>query len=262
MLSHGNLAWTARSAARHRRAADRRRLAVVPAAVAHRRADVHDPHAGDRRRDGVLRRVDREGPRRTSRRRGRPRSSACRASGRSSTRCSPRKLGEATGAKKRLARRGRAACAREVNAHARSRRADAARCSTLQYRLADRLVISKIKAAIGFDRARDAVLGRRADRARRARVLREPRPADPRDLRPVRGLRADVVQPARPHADRHGRSAAARHRGQDRRRRRDPGARPERVPRLLQGARGDRRGAAATAGCAPATSARSTATAS
>ena len=34
--------------------------------------------------------------------------------------------------------------------------------------------------------------------------------------------------------------------------------RPERVPRLLQGARGDRRGARATAGCAPATSARST----
>ena len=62
---------------------------------------------------------------------------------------------------------------------------------------------------------------------------------------------------------RHRRPAAAGHRGRDRRRRRDPDARPARVRRLLPRPRGDRGDdRSTTAGCAPATSARSTRTAS
>ena len=86
--------------------------------------------------------------------------------------------------------------------------------------------------------------------------------AGPRGLRPVRGQRADHVQPAGHDQHRQRRSAAlpgveVKHR----RRRRDPRARPERVPRLLQGSRGDRRDADATAGSTRAISARSTPTA-
>ena len=49
-----------------------------------------------------------------------------------------------------------------------------------------------------------------------------------------------VLQPARPHPDRHGRAGARRGRGPDRRGRRDPGARRQRHEGLLERPRGDR----------------------
>ena len=61
------------------------------------------------------------------------------------------KLAETTGAKKRLVEWARKVCG-EVNAR-RDRGEDLPAALELQYRLADRLVISKIKLAIGFDRA-------------------------------------------------------------------------------------------------------------
>jgi long-chain acyl-CoA synthetase len=67
------------------------------------------------------------------------------------------KLAEATGAKKWLVEQARRVCA-QVNAH-RDRGEPIPRALELQYRLADRLVISKIKQAIGFDRARELFSG-------------------------------------------------------------------------------------------------------
>jgi long-chain acyl-CoA synthetase len=67
------------------------------------------------------------------------------------------KLAETTGAKKRLVEWARGVCAK-VNAH-RDRGEPIPRRLELQYRLADRLVISKIKQAIGFDRARELFSG-------------------------------------------------------------------------------------------------------
>jgi len=67
------------------------------------------------------------------------------------------KLGETTGAKKRLVEWARGVCAR-VNAY-RDRGEAVPRRLALQYRLADRLVISKIKEAIGFERARELFSG-------------------------------------------------------------------------------------------------------
>jgi long-chain acyl-CoA synthetase len=61
------------------------------------------------------------------------------------------KLAEATGTKKRLVDWARGVC-RRVNEH-RDRGEAVPRMLDLQYRLATKLVISKIKAAIGFDRA-------------------------------------------------------------------------------------------------------------
>jgi long-chain acyl-CoA synthetase len=61
------------------------------------------------------------------------------------------KLAEATGVKKRLVDWARGVCGK-VNAH-RDRGESIPRVLDLQYRLATKLVISKIKAAMGFDRA-------------------------------------------------------------------------------------------------------------
>jgi long-chain acyl-CoA synthetase len=68
-----------------------------------------------------------------------------------------KKLAETTGAKKRLVDWARDVCAK-VNAH-RDRGEPLPKTLELQYRLADRLVISKIKQAIGLDRARDLFSG-------------------------------------------------------------------------------------------------------
>ena len=68
------------------------------------------------------------------------------------------KLAEATGAKKQLVAWARKVCTRGQRASAIA----ASRCRRaleLQYRLADRLVISKIKQALGFDRARELISG-------------------------------------------------------------------------------------------------------
>jgi long-chain acyl-CoA synthetase len=61
------------------------------------------------------------------------------------------RLAQATGVKKRLADWARGVCTK-VNEH-RDRGEPLPRILTLQYKLADRLVISKVKAALGFDRA-------------------------------------------------------------------------------------------------------------
>ncbi len=58
-------------------------------------------------------------------------------------------------------------------------------------------------------------------------------------LRPDRGGAGGLLQPARPDPDRHGRPAARRGRGQDRRGWRDPGGRRQRHEGLLERPRGD-----------------------
>jgi long-chain acyl-CoA synthetase len=67
------------------------------------------------------------------------------------------KLGEVTGAKRRLVDWARKVCA-EVNAH-RDRGQAIPRVLDLQYRLAQRLVIGKLKTALGFDRAVNLISG-------------------------------------------------------------------------------------------------------
>jgi long-chain acyl-CoA synthetase len=67
------------------------------------------------------------------------------------------KLAETTGAKKRLVEWARGVCAR-VNA-LRDRDERIPRRLEAQYRLANKLVISKIKQAIGFDRVRELISG-------------------------------------------------------------------------------------------------------
>jgi len=67
------------------------------------------------------------------------------------------KLAEATGAKKRLLEWARKVCG-DVNAH-RFRGDPLPKTLELQYRIADRLVISKIKQALGFDRVQELFSG-------------------------------------------------------------------------------------------------------
>ena len=67
------------------------------------------------------------------------------------------KLGELTGAKKSLVAWARGVCAK-VSAH-RDRGEPLPRVLEAQYRLADRLVMGKLKAAMGLDRARDLYSG-------------------------------------------------------------------------------------------------------
>jgi long-chain acyl-CoA synthetase len=67
------------------------------------------------------------------------------------------KLGEVTGTKRRLVDWARKVCT-VVNAH-RDRGAPLPKLLALQYALANRLVIGKLKAALGFDRARALVSG-------------------------------------------------------------------------------------------------------
>jgi len=67
------------------------------------------------------------------------------------------KLGEVTGAKKHLIAWARKVCA-QVNA-LRDRNQPLPRLLEAQYRLADKLVIEKLKTALGFDRARTLISG-------------------------------------------------------------------------------------------------------
>ncbi len=128
---------------------------------------------------------------------------------------------------------------------------------SLQASLADRLVFAKIRDGLG-GRIRYLVSGSAPLPASIAEFFHGHRPADHRGLRPDRNLADPDRQSARCAARRHGRPAAAGRRAADRRRRRDPGARPERHVGLLQqaGRRPPRR--SRTAGSTPATSARST----
>ncbi len=101
---------------------------------------------------------------------------------------------------------------------------------------------------------------RRSTRSRR--VLHRARRAPAAGLRPDRGGAGGQLQPARPRSrcDTVGPPLHGR-RGQDRRRRRDPGARRAGHAGLLEQPGGDRRRRCGTAGCTPATSACSTTTA-
>ena len=103
---------------------------------------------------------------------------------------------------------------------------------------------------------------RGADRAGDPRVLLRLRRAGDGGLRHDRDLHGRHGQHAGGLPLRLGRQAAARRRGQDRRGRRDAAARPEHLPGLLQERGGHRTRRSRTAGCTPATSARSTRTAS
>ena len=119
--------------------------------------------------------------------------------------------------------------------------------------------------AAGEARSRPAAVGGvgcRADPEGDARVLRRPRYPDHRGLGHVGAeLRCDGEPSAR-CAARHRRQAAARDGGPDRRGRRVPGARAAGDEGLPQGAgRRPRRPSTTTAGCTPATSSRSTTTA-
>ena len=67
------------------------------------------------------------------------------------------KLGEVTGVKAKLVAWARSVCT-QVNAY-KDRGAPVPRHLELQYRLADRLVIGKLKQALGFDRARVLISG-------------------------------------------------------------------------------------------------------
>jgi long-chain acyl-CoA synthetase len=67
------------------------------------------------------------------------------------------KLGEVTGTKRRLVDWARKVCT-EINAY-RDRGTAPPRLLALQYALANRLVIGKLKAALGFDRARALISG-------------------------------------------------------------------------------------------------------
>jgi long-chain acyl-CoA synthetase len=130
---------------------------VVPAAVAHRRADVRRSTARHLGRDGVLRRVDRARCPTTSRRCSRRWSSACRASGRSSTPASPPSWPRPP-ASRPSSWRGPGGCRGEVTA-LRNRGKEPGGALALQYKLADRLVLSKLKPALGLGRARLCVTG-------------------------------------------------------------------------------------------------------
>jgi len=67
------------------------------------------------------------------------------------------KLSEVTGVKAKLIAWARKVCA-DVNAH-RDRSAPLPKLLELQYKLANKLVISKLKTALGFDRARSLISG-------------------------------------------------------------------------------------------------------
>ncbi len=106
-------------------------------------------------------------------------------------------------------------------------------------------------------------LGRRAALQGDRGVLPRRGHPDPRGLRPHRDLPLAHLQPARPLQVRVGGAGAARHRGQDRARRRDPGPRAATSPRATsRSRRPPRRCSWPTAGSPPATSGGSTRTAS
>ena len=227
-------------------AAPTRRGALVPAALAHRRADVHHPRPHHRRlRASTSPSRWRRSPT-TSRRCSPPSSSACPASGRSSTPASPASSAEAAArAKASIAASAMRRRARAYSAARRRRASTPPPLLARSTRLADRLLFSQGEAR---HRPRPRAHLRERRRAHRAKEVLEffagPRSGRARGLRPVRGHRPHVsinrpgkqplgtVGPPFPGVE--VRIADGR---------RDPGARPQRLPRLLQGARGDRRGA-------------------
>ena len=262
MLSHGNLAWTARALLDHRRRPRRRRARcrtcrcrTSPSRCA--RSTCRRPTGSD----GLLRRVDREGPRE-------PQGGAAdgvlrRAAhlGEVPRRHRRRSSAEATGAQEApastWARGGvHARSTRTAIAASRCRRAARA-CSTGSPTSSCSRSSSRRSAS-----AARAMLRHAAPRRSRPTCSSSSR-ASTSPIHEVYGQSEDTRPDDRSTCrastkHRHGRPADPRRRGQDRRRRRDPGARPERVPRLLQGARGHAPRRSSTAGCTRAISARST----
>ena len=158
MLSHDNLAWTAQLLLDiGGRRTDDVSLSYLPLShIAEQMFTIHMPATAGC--DRLLRRVDREGARQPQGGRGRPCSSACRASGRSSTRARrpssarrPARRSASLAWARRRVRRGQRRCATAAE--------PMPRLLAAQYRLADRLVIGKLKAALGLDRVRDLFSG-------------------------------------------------------------------------------------------------------
>ena len=131
----------------------------------------------------------------------------------------------------------------------------------LQHALFDKLVYSKLRAALG-GQVRAAVSGGAPLGERLGHFFRGIGVPVLEGYGLTETTGRDRGEHACGAADRHGRPAAARAGRAHRRRRRDPGPRPDRVPRLLRTTRRHRRGARPTAGSTPATSASSTRTAS
>ena len=130
-----------------------------------------------------------------------------------------------------------------------------------QHRLFDKLVYSKLRAAMG-GKVRYAISGGAPLGVRLGNFFNGLGPAGARGLRPHRDHRGRDGQHARPPQDRHGRPPGARHDRPHRRRRRGAGAGRDRVRRLLRQRRGHRPRRCRTTGSTPATSASSTPTAS
>ena len=129
-----------------------------------------------------------------------------------------------------------------------------------QYEFADKQVLSKIRALFGGN-LKLAVTGAAPINPEILRFF------DAAGVLVVEGWGMTETSTAatisRPEAFKFGTVGVpfSRLRDQDRRRRRDPGQGPERLPGLLQERRGDARRRSSTAGCTPATSASSTRTA-
>ena len=221
---------------------------------------VHHPRPAVAGCPGLLRRVAREGPRQPQGGASPRSSSACRGSGRSSTPGSASSWPRRTGAKKALVEWAREV-GKKVSTDLRNRGEEpgaVARVDPVQAR-----------RQAGALQAQS----RRSASATPASCITGAAPIAPEVLEFFASLDLTILEvygqsedtgPTTFNLPGQGqvRHASARPipgcRGEDRRGRRDPGAGPQRVPRLLQGAGGHRRDAASTAGCTPATSASST----
>ena len=170
----------------------------------------------------------------------RPRSSACRGSGRrsrpASRRCSRPSRTRAGGPRWR--RHGhRPALRARAASTASSTPAELA----AEFARAEEAVLEPIRSLLGLGEAEIVVSAAAPLPPEVGDVLRRARPADPRRVRDDRDdRRVHHQHPGRVQA-RHRRPAGARHRGADRRGRRDPDPRAAEHPRLPQPARADRR---------------------
>ena len=187
---------------------------------------------------------------------GRPWSWASRASSRrSTTRRAPRRrpTARARSSTRRRTPRSRTA--------ARStRRAGPSLGLKVKYKVFDKLVYSKLRAVLG-GRGHPRDLRRRPARRAAGPLLPRHRLHRPGGLRPDGVLRGHRLQPLGPPEDRHGRPAAARLGRPHRRRRRGAAARRAPLHRSTGTTRRPPRRRWPTAGSTPATSARSTRTA-